>query len=385
MTSEPPSGNRPTGPPSGPLSGQGSEPGSSGPSHRPTEPGRPAAPPPGGSGGGYGPSGPSGPSGPGQPPGPPPGERGGTGGGRPPWWRSAPRVALVAGALVTVIALGIFFFARQGGGGGEVFLQAASAEGPDPYSKSTAKQSDTGGSKPPDPPAGGGTQPTLSGSTQGLYGGTQNVAACDVEKQIRYLTENQDKGRAWAQAAGIEQSRIPEYLRGLTPVQLRYDTRVTNYGYRDGAPTSRQDVLQAGTAVMVDDRGVPRVRCACGNPLKEPVAIKGDVKTKGQTWPSYQEKKSVVVQRSTTIINIFLIYDPRTGEWIKRYRGDSTATDDQPAPQPGGGGSPGTSSDYGSDTPSSGESEPAPGSSPPTDGTTSGPATGGPPSEGPAY
>lgn len=379
MTSEPPSGKRPTGPPSGPLSGQGSEPGPHGSSHRPTEPGRPAAPPPGDSGGGYGPSGPSGPSGPGQPPGRPSGGRGGDGGG--PWWRSAPRVALVAGALVTAIALGIFF-ARPGGGGGEVFLQAASAEGPDPYSKSTAKQSDTGGAKPPDPPAEGGRNPSFSGSTQGLYGGTQNVAACDVEKQIRYLTENQDKGRAWAQAAGIEQSRIPEYLRGLTPMQLRYDTRVTNHGYRDGAATSRQDVLQAGTAVMVDDRGVPRVRCACGNPLKEPVAIKGDVKAKGQAWPSYQEKKSVVVQRSTTIINIFWIYDPRTGEWIKRHRGDSTGANDEPAPPPGGGASPGTSGDYGSETPSD-ESSPAPGSSPPTGGTTDGP--GGPPSEGPAY
>ena len=30
-------------------------------------------------------------------------------------------------------------------------------------------------------------------------------------------------------------------------------------------------VLQAGTAVMVDDRGVPRAKCSCGNPLREPI------------------------------------------------------------------------------------------------------------------
>ncbi|PZT71125.1 hypothetical protein DN402_02310 [Streptomyces sp. SW4] len=48
---------------------------------------------------------------------------------------------------------------------------------------------------------------------------------------------------------------------------LRADTRVTGHGLRGGRPVGGQAVLQAGTAVLVDDRGVPRVRCAGGNPL----------------------------------------------------------------------------------------------------------------------
>ena len=58
----------------------------------------------------------------------------------------------------------------------------------------------------------------------------------------------------------------PGYLRGLTSVVLRADTQVTNHGFRDARVTGFQSVLQAGTAVLVDNRGVPRVRCACGSP-----------------------------------------------------------------------------------------------------------------------
>jgi hypothetical protein len=39
---------------------------------------------------------------------------------------------------------------------------------------------------------------------------------------------------------------------------------VVNHGYRDGTVTTINSVLQAGTAVLVDDYGVAAVRCDCG-------------------------------------------------------------------------------------------------------------------------
>ncbi len=90
------------------------------------------------------------------------------------------------------------------------------------------------------------------------------------------------------------------------------DTRVTNHGYRDGAATSYQAVLQAGTAVLVDNHGVPRVRCACGNPLTPPVAQQTTPKRTGDTWSSYRPQNVVVVTPAPRIINIFVIYDPTT-------------------------------------------------------------------------
>ena len=48
------------------------------------------------------------------------------------------------------------------------------------------------------------------------------------------------------------------------------DTLVVNHGFADGRATPRESVLQKGSAVLVDDLGVPRTRCACGNPLTRP-------------------------------------------------------------------------------------------------------------------
>ncbi|MGW3115613.1 DUF6777 domain-containing protein [Streptomyces sp. NPDC001107] len=301
MSLEPPSSGRPTGPPSGPLSG---------PSQPPSGP---PSQPPGSSGGGT--------------PSPPP---------HRPWWRSAPRVAVLTTVVVAAVVLAVVF-SRSGGGsgkGGEVFLQAAGKTGPEPFTQSTATDS----SAPPVPAspatasAPANAVRAVGGGAPGLYGGTRNVSSCDVERQIKALEATPSKNTAFASVAGVAPSRVPAYLRALTPVQLRMDTRVTNHGYRDGDATSYQAVLQAGTAVLVDGHGVPRVRCACGNPLTPPVALQTTPRQTGDTWPSYHPSNVVVVTPAPQIINIFVIYDPDHGEWIARHRGDTGHHDHRTQP-----------------------------------------------------
>ncbi|MFE0646427.1 DUF6777 domain-containing protein, partial [Streptomyces sp. NPDC058877] len=262
---------------------------------------------------------------------------GGKGGG--PWWRSVPKVASVTAVLVAAAALAVVLTNRPGdkgdtagAGGGEVFLQNASATGPDPFTRSTA-QNDTGSASPASlPPRTSSAVPEMSGSTPGLYGGTQSVASCDVEQQVRYLSDEPAKNAAFASVIGIAPNEVPAYLRSLTPLQLRVDTRVTNHGFRDGAATTYQSVLQAGTAVMVDDRGVPRVRCACGNPLTTPVAQKAP-RTTGTPWQGYDSQQVVVVAPSVTVVNVFVVYDPQDGDWFARKHGD-TGRQDKPTTPP---------------------------------------------------
>ncbi|MFD7321737.1 DUF6777 domain-containing protein [Streptomyces sp. NPDC059875] len=282
-------------------------------------------------------------------------------------------------------------------GGGEVFLQNASATGPDPFTKSTARAT---GASPSAVPLPSPTKTTdanstrsVNGSAAGLYGGTRNVASCDVEQQIRYLAAAPAKNAAFASVLEIPTGEVPGYLRSLTPLQLRVDTRVTNHGFRDGSPTSYQAVLQAGTAVMVDDRGVPRVRCACGNPLTEPVAQKAP-KTTGTAWSGYQPTQVVVVAPSVTVVNVFVVYDPEDDGWFAREPGDHQGQQDKPAPPPTAPPSPSVS-DLVTDSPATSPSSespsspapvspdsPSPPSEPPsepaTDGTTADDATGGP-------
>ncbi|TPQ23146.1 DUF6777 domain-containing protein [Streptomyces sporangiiformans] len=384
MSTEPPPSDRPTGPPSGPLSGP-SRP-SSGPSSGDRGPSGPSGGGEGADGTGGGPPGPGGPSGPGGPTGP--GEHGpgdghssgdghgpGGGGGRP-WWKSGPRVAVIAVLAIAAVTLGLLFTRPDGASnsGSEVFLQAAGKAGPDPYTQSTARDNST----VPQTPSPTGTSQSanvthgVDGSAPGLYGGTREVASCDVERQISALQAAPAKNRAFASVPGIEPSTVPRYLRSLTPVQLRMDTRVTNHGYRDGAATSYQAVLQAGTAVLVDDRGVPRVRCACGNPLRPPVAQKGTPKRTGDSWPSYRPSDVVVVSPAAQVINIFVIYDPDSGAWIARRRGDTGGKDrktDPPVKRP----SPSVSS-----LPPSSPSTPSPETESPK---TQSPKTESPPSE----
>ncbi|MFG2503179.1 DUF6777 domain-containing protein [Streptomyces sp. NPDC048441] len=335
MSVEPPSSGRPTGPPSGPLSGP-SQPGDTQPAATP--PG--ATPPPSGER----PSGP--PSG---PPSEPPSGGGSDGpeddgpGGTPeperPWWKSAPRVAAIALVLVAAVVLTVVLTRPDGGtseSGGEVILQPAGKSGPDPFTESTARDGD---SPPPSPTA----LPTSSasasanvtrgveGSAPGLYGGTRKIGSCDVEKQISALKGDRAKSIAFASVLDIDTSAVPAYLRALTPVQLRMDTRVTNHGYRDGSATSYQAVLQAGTAVLVDDRGVPRVRCACGNPLAPPVAQQSPKRT-GDAWPGYRSSNVVVVAPAVRVVNVFVMYDPQTGDWFERDKGDTGGGDTKTDP-----------------------------------------------------
>jgi hypothetical protein len=234
------------------------------------------------------------------------------------------------------LALGLVLSRSDGGPGnsGEVFLQAAAKTGPDPFTPSTA----TGGSAAPISAAPTGTSTPanalrgVDGAAPGLYGGTRNTSSCDVERQIRALGAEPAKNAAFASVAGVAPTGVPSYLRSLTPVQLRMDTRVTNHGYRDGAATRYQAVLQTGTAVLVDDRGVPRVRCACGNPLTPPVAQPGTPRQTGDSWPGFRPSEVVVVAPAERAVRSFVLYDPDHRQWFARRPGDTGRHDRRTAP-----------------------------------------------------
>ncbi|MBC9713791.1 hypothetical protein H9Y04_14565 [Streptomyces sp. TRM66268-LWL] len=274
----------------------------------------------------------------------------------------------------------------------ELFLQPVAAAGPDPFTDSTSKVTETPPpvTRTPQPSPTQSASPsqagirTIQGSTPGLYGGTHSLSSCDVEQQVRFLTAEQAKARAFAQVEGIQQGEIASWLRGLTPVQLRADTRVTNHGYSAGAPTSFQSVLQAGTAVLVDNRGLPRVRCACGNPLTPPAELHKDATHHGQPWQGYHPANVIVVKPSTTVINNITIVNITNNTWIERPIGDDgdkdkivpppTPTPDPTGPDidPTGPDDPSTSPDDQTTEPDDQTTDPDdPTSEPPTDEPTS--------------
>ncbi|MFG2972380.1 DUF6777 domain-containing protein [Streptomyces sp. NPDC048331] len=215
----------------------------------------------------------------------------------------------------------------------EVYLQPVASAGPDPFTPSSAT-AESAPVQPPLPNATGQGIRTVNAATPGLYGGTQRLGSCDVEQQVGFLTGDEAKARAFAEASNIQEEKIPEFLRGLTPVVLRADTRVTNHAFRDGAADDFQSVLQAGTAVLVDEHGMPRVRCGCGNPLAAPRTAKGSPLHKGDPWSGYQANQVVVIEPTAHVINSLVIVNIADNTWIERKRGDDGAQDRTPTALP---------------------------------------------------
>lgn len=151
----------------------------------------------------------------------------------------------------------------------------------------------------------------VSGDAMELYGGSGNEAVCNQEALISNLYNLPGPRAAFAAALGLSDAQVDSYIRSLKPVVLMHDTWVTNHSYANGRAVPFQAVLQAGTAVLIDAYGVPRVKCGCGNPLAEP--WQGYVVPSAVTpWVGYDYTKVIYIyapQEYNTTINITDIYN----------------------------------------------------------------------------
>jgi hypothetical protein len=238
-----------------------------------------------------------------------------------------PRPASLAAAVLAAFAVaacgGSSSSKRVAGikGSSEVAASPISTAGANPFTPSVG--TDKRGLKPPAAAASTtGGPATYTASLPGLYGGTRDYKSCDAAKLVNYLEQNQAKAQAWTTTLGIQVSQIRDYVSHLTPVLLRTDTRVTNHGYVNGVADPIQSVLEAGTAVFVNQYGEPVVKCYCGNPLTPPVLYTSPVYT-GPVWASFTTTQITIIKQSTTIINTYTLYDPNTGTEFKRGAGQT--------------------------------------------------------------
>lgn len=155
------------------------------------------------------------------------------------------------------------------------------------------------------------------GDTPGLYGGTGSDT-CDTAALAEFLSNDAGKAAAWAAVLGTTPDGIADYLAATSPLLLAHDTVVTNHDYVSGRAAPFQAVLQAGTAVLVDASGVPRVRCACGNPLGPALSQPlGPVPT-GEPWPGYDPATAVAIAPTGSAATTEQVIDVATGELVER-------------------------------------------------------------------
>lgn len=249
------------------------------------------------------------------------------------------RAWIIGGSIAAVIVLGaiiaviLILTGDDTAGADEVFLEPISDVGVDPFTDSVGDGTDIDISNQIDVTATGGDGvSTINADTVGLYGGTLNESSCDRQQLVLFLAENPDKADAWAGVFGKDRSEIGEFVDSLTPVLLRADTRVTNHGFTGTEANAIQSVLQAGSAVLVDEYGQPAVRCACGNPLLTPTAVSSPV-YKRPAWPAWNPDRVTVIQQTTVIIDTFVLVDPVTGETFTRPAG-TDGSEDKPTDEP---------------------------------------------------
>ena len=97
---------------------------------------------------------------------------------------------------------------------------------------------------------------------------TSSDLVCDRELLISSLNAEPERLRAWARVRDVTQTQagVARYIRGLVPVTVIRDVRVTDHSF-SGRAEGYQAILAAGTAVLSDADGRPVARCRSGNPL----------------------------------------------------------------------------------------------------------------------
>jgi hypothetical protein len=252
-------------------------------------------------------------------------------------------------AVVFIGAIGAGTACHSKASGGELELTAAAEPGANAFMPPAASPPPTGTQPPPTLQAQGDgntveTAP-VHGDHEGLYGDTVNNTEVDRDKIADFLSANpaqansfveslnSDTTTYWSGGNHLTVADVPRYLHELTPVVLRLDTRLTDHGFGGTHSIARQSVFQAGNAVLVDARGVPRVRGLSGNPLTAPIPLKGAPNLLGTTWPGYRPGGLARIEAAAAAITNFVLVDVVTGLAFNRPVG-TIGTNDTPHTQP---------------------------------------------------
>lgn len=147
-----------------------------------------------------------------------------------------------------------------------------------------------------------------------IYGGSGSHTLCDAGKFLQFMEKSPKQAQAWVDALNADSTLgwtkgkltvadIPAYVQTLAPVVLLTDTLVINHDFINNKSVPYQSVLQAGTAVLADMWGTPRLQCYCGNPLTLPSHLAGNVKFTGTPWQGFDPSKVVQVQQPNKPVN----------------------------------------------------------------------------------
>ncbi|WP_282778657.1 MULTISPECIES: DUF6777 domain-containing protein [unclassified Nocardia] len=172
---------------------------------------------------------------------------------------------------------------------------------------------------------------SFQGREPGLYGGVPNepvggraatIAHFDADRtaaEAAVEALNSDDRLRWRDGERLSVDTLGTYLAELTPVVLRVDVRVTYHLLRTGRAVSQQAVLEAGTVVLVDVFGVPRLRGISGTPLTRPqVVADRQVSFTGDEWAGFDPGRVFEVRPADEALTVLVLFDFITDSTFQR-------------------------------------------------------------------
>jgi hypothetical protein len=181
----------------------------------------------------------------------------------------------------------------------------------------------------PEGPCSGGGETAgvgpVTGGTAGVYGGAALGDVCDVGALSASLRAAGGLAEEWAAVQGIAAGQLDDFLSSVTPVVLLDDTAVTDHRLLGSQAVPHQAVLQRGTAVLVDRRGVPVVRCLSGSPMRPPQPLPAVPSFRGVAWPGFRLSLIREIDPAPSMVAEFVLVDISTGGAIRRVPGAAGA------------------------------------------------------------
>lgn len=237
-----------------------------------------------------------------------------TGKSRAPW--------VIGGVALAIAAAGVAFVATRGTGGStsvdstvqpslspgtptpsDVVALVTSTDTTDGFLQTSA----AGVLLPVDPRKG---REIAVGNEPGLYGGLKGQPQCD-SRAIRDGVVASGFDAKWSQLVG---SRPRTYLSDKTSAVLLHDTYLSRWVLSDGKTESQLAVLQAGTPIMVDSRGVPVVSCVNGSPLTPAATPFGPSPVDDVArWDRYRKSRVTTVEPSPVALDKLELMDLQNG------------------------------------------------------------------------
>ncbi len=157
-------------------------------------------------------------------------------------------------------------------------------------------------------------QGPVKATEPGLYGSVRGQSACDTTALVDELSADLERNEAFAGVLDIEPADVRAMVGGMVAVVLRSDTLAVDHEYVGGRAISKDAVLEAGTPVLVDYLGIPRIRCTSGSPLQPLAGLPDGAEFEGPGWDDFQPQSVISVVPADEPIEELVLIDPDTLE-----------------------------------------------------------------------